>query len=642
MSKAIVNTLESLETGDSVDVRDIAKLSVGYQRQKTQIFQDVVRSYAEAGITVVSGSFEEGAVVTSANEGVWYQADGKVYSWFTDATITVPAGTTPQNFGGVNATAWVDRTDVTLRKEINIIQKRFACVADMIADTSLTVGQYVSAINLNSFEYYLISNTTDISNGLEVIALSNGLKAELLNSSEFSITKSKELYISNPVDLSDGESLNLSFNTIITTGTGAITLSGESHASDVRLTGDVSPGGSVHHAVFADESSDGSTVSNLYAENYTSAVYAKKVSNMHISNIRCASPVYHPSIVSGGYGVLLEGCDHSTVDGLNFTIDSSNGDLGRHAVYLSAPGSDTASGCNAIQVNNVNARYSNINNRDMWAINQRNGAFNSLSNITVDGANAGIAYNPTYGEISYSSLTNSIINIFKYNSTLPVYGISEQNITNAIDCVLRSNLITKVTPNDSSALYTGCYAAHLMGTNGFYGNAITAVPDHSNPLWLESVSHCLITNVVDKVISGDGTKSSFITFTGSNTDVKVTNILTTRPMFSGLDTVTDLTVDFRRKIDVTINAGVISYADSESCVSSIAISGSNVLITMKSHVTQKACDSAIVIANDINTSPLPIISGRSSKVLTVRGNTIAGVVIPPSSGSLNFSVILSC
>lgn len=121
MSKAIVNTLESLETGDSFDVRDIAKLSAGYQRQKTQIFQDVVRSYAEAGITVVSGSFEEGAVVTSANEGVWYQADGKVYSWFTDATITVPAGTTPQNFGGVNATAWVDRTDATLRSEISAI-----------------------------------------------------------------------------------------------------------------------------------------------------------------------------------------------------------------------------------------------------------------------------------------------------------------------------------------------------------------------------------------------------------------------------------------------------------------------------------------------------------------------------------------
>ena len=99
-------------------VRNITGLPAGLDKFDDFARQTVVRAVAEAGITVVSGSFEKGAVVTSSNEGVYQESTGKVYSWFTDATITVPAGTTPQNFGGVNATAWVDRTDVTLRSEL--------------------------------------------------------------------------------------------------------------------------------------------------------------------------------------------------------------------------------------------------------------------------------------------------------------------------------------------------------------------------------------------------------------------------------------------------------------------------------------------------------------------------------------------
>jgi hypothetical protein len=278
----------------------------------------------------------------------------------------------------------------------------------------------------------------------------------------------------------------------------------------------------------------------------------------------------------------------------------------------------------------------------MWAINQRNGLYNSITNVIVDGANGGVAYNPRYGSITFSTLTNAILNIFKYSPSLPVYGVSEQNATNEINCVLRSNLVTVVTPIDSSALYTGCYAAHLLGKNEFYGNAITAVPDHSSPILLDGVTNCLITNIVDRVITGDGTVSSFISFAGTCSKVKVLGICTDRPMFSGLDNVTDLTVDYNRKIDVTISSGVISFTDISGCVGSISISGSNIIVTMKQHVTQAACNSAVVIANDITVSPLPIIASRSSKILTVRANSISGVVIPPASGNINFSLILSC
>ena len=99
-------------------VRNITGLPAVLDKFDDFARQTVVRAMAEAGITVVAGSFEKGAVVTSTDEGVYQESTGKVFSWFTDATITVPAGTTPQNFGGINATAWVDRADLTLRAEL--------------------------------------------------------------------------------------------------------------------------------------------------------------------------------------------------------------------------------------------------------------------------------------------------------------------------------------------------------------------------------------------------------------------------------------------------------------------------------------------------------------------------------------------
>ena len=78
------------------------------------------RVMAEAGLTLVAGSFEEGATVTLKTEVVWQQATGKVFAWFQDAVKTVGAGSTPETTGGIGAGAWVDRTDVVLRGEVGM------------------------------------------------------------------------------------------------------------------------------------------------------------------------------------------------------------------------------------------------------------------------------------------------------------------------------------------------------------------------------------------------------------------------------------------------------------------------------------------------------------------------------------------
>ena len=140
----------------------------------------------------------------------------------------MPAGTTPQNFGGVNSTAWVDRTDLTLRSDINIVQKRFACVADMVSDTSLIVGQIVETIGYydgwaataskpkGGNRYEIVAASTGATDGGSFIALSNGLQAKGLfidgnsvNLYQFGFSNSSDnlVEIQNTIDFASTNSL---------------------------------------------------------------------------------------------------------------------------------------------------------------------------------------------------------------------------------------------------------------------------------------------------------------------------------------------------------------------------------------------------------------------------------------------------
>ena len=190
MSKAIVNTLESLETGEQFDVRDIAQLSARYQRQKNQIFLELRRLAAEAGFNLVDGSFEEGGVLNDSLDVLWFQGDGKYYAWGGDLPKTVAAGFDPTT--NLASNAWIDKTDTALRKDINIVQKRFVCVADMVADTSLIAGQIVETIGYHNGwaataskpkggnRHEIVAASTSTDDGGSFITLSNGLQAKAL------------------------------------------------------------------------------------------------------------------------------------------------------------------------------------------------------------------------------------------------------------------------------------------------------------------------------------------------------------------------------------------------------------------------------------------------------------------------------
>lgn len=76
------------------------------------------RSLAEAGLTLVEGSFEEGATATKATDAVWYIAGGQCYTWDGAFPKTVAAGSTPASAGGTGAGKWLSVGDAVLRGQL--------------------------------------------------------------------------------------------------------------------------------------------------------------------------------------------------------------------------------------------------------------------------------------------------------------------------------------------------------------------------------------------------------------------------------------------------------------------------------------------------------------------------------------------
>lgn len=76
------------------------------------------RSLIEAGITLVEGSFEEGATVNNASSAVWSIAEGDCYTWGGSFNKIIPANSTPASTGGVAPDAWISVHDLLLRTQI--------------------------------------------------------------------------------------------------------------------------------------------------------------------------------------------------------------------------------------------------------------------------------------------------------------------------------------------------------------------------------------------------------------------------------------------------------------------------------------------------------------------------------------------
>ena len=86
---------------------------------RTEVSEALRRSYAEAGYTLVTGSFEVGGTVTTATDVLLYEAEGKAYTWGGTLPKVVTAGSTPVSAGGIGAAKWTSRAISSLRNSLN-------------------------------------------------------------------------------------------------------------------------------------------------------------------------------------------------------------------------------------------------------------------------------------------------------------------------------------------------------------------------------------------------------------------------------------------------------------------------------------------------------------------------------------------
>lgn len=78
-----------------------------------------VRTLSEAGINLVSGSFEAGATLASLSDALLYESEGITYTWNGSFPKTVSQGSTPETSGGISDTAWKATDTTTLRNNLS-------------------------------------------------------------------------------------------------------------------------------------------------------------------------------------------------------------------------------------------------------------------------------------------------------------------------------------------------------------------------------------------------------------------------------------------------------------------------------------------------------------------------------------------
>lgn len=77
------------------------------------------RTLAEAGLTLVDGSFEEGATAYGDNDVVWHIAGAACYSWGGSLPKSVSENSTPAGTGGISPDGWIDVKSKSLRSQLN-------------------------------------------------------------------------------------------------------------------------------------------------------------------------------------------------------------------------------------------------------------------------------------------------------------------------------------------------------------------------------------------------------------------------------------------------------------------------------------------------------------------------------------------
>ncbi|MDH0356607.1 hypothetical protein [Morganella sp. GD04133] len=570
-------------------------------------------------------SFQQGAEITKRNEILRDETTGEYYRWDGDLPKTVPAGSTPESAGGVGMGAWVSVGDASLRGELNR--------GDGILVGTNHRGDL--AIDLDAID----RRPDGYKNNIQDV-LSNGNDVEI--NKNFTISKSITPDKNQVISGAGGEiSISTAFAAVYTDARKEGKNLDKTKIIGLSINGVVVPDGEAAYGVFYRDI-DYPVVSGLYASNFTGALINLHCTNSYIHNIRATKTVYHPSLVAGGYGVLVAESDQTIIDGVFF--DANEGDDGRHLLYLStSDGSGATNGNTNTIATNMIAKYKDKDDRNFWGINVRRSNRAVVNNFIIDGANGGLAYNPEQGDISQHITSNGVINVLKYKDDVGVYGIGHlYHGTNKIIGTLDTTLNINVDLKNRSLTGKDCVAHSISGINCMFSNSIVKVPRVSSPIIINpGASHILIDGILDYSEGGTTSLAPFIAFSGdegSCSDITVRGIKTHRPMFARLHAVIDLTVDFPRNARIVISSGSVTKSDDYEIIKSTDIIDNGVIIKFNNHVTQKSIDSVLI--RDQGPTHSIIAEYITGKAVRISTYNLKGDPISPAASNIIMHVTL--
>nr|DAV26716.1 MAG TPA: tail spike [Caudoviricetes sp.] len=115
-------------TSDGTDVQQSLDTARANERELWR------RALHDLGLTLVEGSFEDGATLTYATDAIWHIAGAQCYTWGGTFPKTVPAKSTPSTTGGVSASAWATVGGLSLLDEVTEIKNEAVEAKDQAED----------------------------------------------------------------------------------------------------------------------------------------------------------------------------------------------------------------------------------------------------------------------------------------------------------------------------------------------------------------------------------------------------------------------------------------------------------------------------------------------------------------------------
>lgn len=180
------NPIGSTDARDRSDNSENLDLAVNSLSQtfvdRFGVTRDTLEGIYQKSAYYRAGTFDAGYTLTNNRQTLAY---GNIeYSWSGSFPKVVAAGATPATSGGIGAGAWVDRTDVALRGDINIVVKTFSSVAEMVSDSTLTIGMHVkwesyhAGLFLGGNRGVVVAANTGAADGGVYFTLANGLQVK--------------------------------------------------------------------------------------------------------------------------------------------------------------------------------------------------------------------------------------------------------------------------------------------------------------------------------------------------------------------------------------------------------------------------------------------------------------------------------